>query len=106
MKIETSGPYAIVEFRNASFERIFSVDWETGAIAYAPGVTPRQAWDAFNAHYAKIRQEERAHCAAIARDFAASRPLVSDSPSALVLGRYEGEQNAALQIARLIEDNS
>ncbi|MCT7667640.1 hypothetical protein [Shinella kummerowiae] len=46
------------------------------------------------------------HAAKISEDFAASRPLVETRPSGLVRGRYEGEQGACAEVARLIRTAS
>ncbi|GLR51248.1 hypothetical protein KYK30_20450 [Shinella yambaruensis] len=51
---------------------------------------------------AKAILAERERCARIAEEHRDNRPLIAHQPSSLVIGRYEGEQAACTEVARLI----
>lgn len=51
---------------------------------------------------AKAAQDEREACAKLCEEFAASRPIACNKPSPLIIGRWEGEQAASVNVARMI----
>lgn len=53
---------------------------------------------------AAARAEEREACAAIAESYGPARPLVRQDCIQLIRGRWEGEQAASANIARLIRE--